>query len=62
MILDEKPENNILMTSVDAIGNWARSNSLWPFTFGLTRCAIEFMTAAASNYPSFSDTEQREES
>ena len=50
MILAEKLENNILMTSVDAIANWARANSLWPLTFGLACCAIEFMATAASNY------------
>lgn len=28
----------------------ARSNSLWPFTFGLACCAIEMMATAASHY------------
>jgi len=50
MILDEKLDKNIIVTSVDAVANWARASSLWPMTFGLACCAIEFMATAASNY------------
>ena len=50
MIIDEKLDKNIIVTSVDAVANWARSSALWPMTFGLACCAIEFMAAAASNY------------
>ena len=50
MILDEKLDKNVIVTSVDAVANWARSSALWPMTFGLACCAIEFMAAAASNY------------
>ena len=28
--LDEELQRNILLTSVDAVLNWARSSSLWP--------------------------------
>lgn len=50
MIIDEKLDKNIIVTSVDAVANWARSSALWPMTFGLACCAIEFMATAASNY------------
>ena len=50
MIIDEKLDDNVIVTSVDAVANWARASSLWPMTFGLACCAIEFMATAASNY------------
>lgn len=50
MIIEEKLDKNIIVTSIDAVANWARASSLWPMTFGLACCAIEFMATAASNY------------
>ena len=50
MIINEKLDKNVVVTSIDAVANWARSSALWPMTFGLACCAIEFMAAAASNY------------
>ncbi len=50
MIIDEKLNKNVIVTSVDVVANWARSSALWPMTFGLACCAIEFMATAASNY------------
>merc|ERR1711964_455114 len=47
---DEDFNKNVIVTSVDAVANWARASSLWPMTFGLACCAIEFMATAASNY------------
>ena len=47
---DEDCNKNIIVTSIDAVANWARSSALWPMTFGLACCAIEFMATAASNY------------
>lgn len=35
-------------TRVDAVVNWARRNSLWPFPFGTACCAIEFMGTVSS--------------
>lgn len=35
---------------VDAILNWCREYSLWPYPFGTACCAIEFMAIAASHY------------
>jgi NADH-quinone oxidoreductase subunit B len=39
-----------VLTKVDDVVGWARSNSLWPMTFGLACCAIEMMQAAGSRY------------
>ena len=44
------PDANIVVTSIDGIINWARSNSLWPLTFGTSCCAIEMMSAASAKY------------
>ncbi len=42
-------EGGALTTTVDKAMEWARSNSLWPLTFGLACCAIEMMAIQASN-------------
>ncbi|MDH4100262.1 MAG: NADH-quinone oxidoreductase subunit B [Nitrospirota bacterium] len=39
-----------ILTKLDEISKWARSQSLWPLTFGLACCAIEMMSMAASRY------------
>ncbi len=48
--LDEELKKNILLTSVDAVINWARSNSLWPVVCFPACCAFEFIGAAASRF------------
>ena len=40
----------ILVTQVNKVLDWGRSNSLWPATFGLACCAIEMMSASASRW------------
>lgn len=42
--------SGVVTTSLDKMVNWARTNSLWPMTFGLACCAIEMMAMQASNY------------
>lgn len=42
--------DNILLAKADAVIDWARKNSLWPLTLGLSCCAIEMMAAGASRY------------
>jgi NADH-quinone oxidoreductase subunit B len=48
------PEVNLgdafVTTTVDAVVNWGRRNSLWPFPFGTACCAIEFMGMVSSNF------------
>ena len=43
-------EGGFLTTSVDAVANWARSNSLFPMPLGLACCGIEMMGFAATKY------------
>lgn len=50
-LLDQKFRNaNFLLTTVDDVLQWARSSSLWQMQFGLACCAIEMMSASASNF------------
>ena len=35
---------------VDKVANWARSNSVWPLTFGTSCCAIEMMSVGMSAF------------
>ena len=46
----EELKRNVLFTTVEQIKAWARSNSMWPLTFGLACCAIEMMNAGAPHY------------
>ena len=47
---DDSGKTSFMVTSVDKFANWARSNSLWPLTFGTSCCAIEMMSAASAKY------------
>jgi len=40
----------VITTRIDAVIDWGRQSSLWPFVFGTACCAIEFMATAASRY------------
>lgn len=48
--LDEEIRRNILLTSVDAILNWARRSSLWPLSFAPACCAFEMIATASSRF------------
>lgn len=43
-------QNNVVVTSVDALVNWGRKSSLWPVSFGLACCAFEMMASAMSRF------------
>ena len=43
-------KKGFVVTSVDAVFNWARTGSIWPVTFGLACCAVEMMHAGAARY------------
>ena len=44
------PGGGIVLSKLDNIINWARSNSLWPLVFGTSCCAIEMMSTASAKY------------
>ena len=46
----EEIEDALLLTTVQKAVAWARSNSVWPDTFGLACCAIEMMSIVSSRY------------
>jgi NADH-quinone oxidoreductase subunit B len=50
--LDEYVEQRVLTTTLDKALNWARSNALFPATFGLACCAIEMMSIVTARYDS----------
>ena len=50
----EDLKGNVIATTLsgflDLIYNWARSNSVWPLTFGTSCCAIEMMSTGMSKF------------
>lgn len=40
----------IILTAVDFVYNWGRSNSIWPLTFATSCCGIEMISTSAANY------------
>ncbi len=52
MGLEKGPDkiSNIFIGKYEEIVKWARSNSVWPMTFGIACCAIEMMATGASRY------------
>lgn len=41
---------NVILSTVDQLINWGRSNSVWPLTFATSCCGIEMMAAGASRH------------
>jgi NADH-quinone oxidoreductase subunit B len=46
--LERYVEERVLTTTLDKAANWARSNAIFPATFGLACCAIEMMSIVAA--------------
>jgi len=42
--------SGILLTTLEDLYNWGRSNSVWPLQFGLACCAIEMIAASMSRF------------
>ncbi len=45
-----KLPENVILSQLDVVSNWARSNSLWPMPFATACCGIELMATASSRY------------
>jgi len=43
-------DNNVVLTAVSNLVNWARSRSPWPLSYGLACCAIEMIAASMSHH------------
>lgn len=48
--VEEELQQNVLISSVDQVLNWARRSSLWPAMFGLACCAMEMIATAMPRY------------
>lgn len=50
--LEELQKNgaSVFVSSLDALINWGRSNSIWPLTFATSCCGIEMMAAGAPRH------------
>lgn len=46
----ESISHNFLTGRLEDMVKWARTNSMWPATFGLACCAIEMMATGAAHY------------
>ncbi|MBI5381309.1 MAG: NADH-quinone oxidoreductase subunit NuoB [Opitutae bacterium] len=47
---DRKIEGDVIVSRLDSVINWIRTNSMWPMPMGLACCAIELMGVAASRF------------
>jgi NADH-quinone oxidoreductase subunit B len=48
--LDEVVKRSVLLTRLEEMLAWGRSNSIWPFGFGLSCCFVEMATSLTSKY------------
>ncbi len=47
---DELRRHGILLTSLEELAAWGRSNSVWPLQFGLACCAIEMIASTMARF------------
>ena len=48
--VEEEVKRGLLLTKLDRAVGWARTQSMWPATFGLACCAIEMMSIVSARY------------
>ena len=48
--MDEHLKRNLVMTKLEDLLAWSRSQSIWPFNFGLSCCYVEMATALTSRF------------
>ena len=48
--LDEELRRNVILTSMDAVLNWARRSSIWPAICFPACCAFELISTSASRF------------
>ena len=48
--IENRYENNFVISTVDYVFNWARKSALWPLTFGLACCAIEMIASSTARF------------
>jgi len=41
---------NVILSKLDEMINWGRSNSIWPLIYATSCCGIEFMSTAAAHH------------
>ena len=46
----ELAKQGVVVTTLEELYNWGRSNSVWPLSFGLACCAIEMMAASMARW------------
>ncbi len=47
---DSKIEGDIVVSRLDSVVNWIRTNSMWPMPMGLACCAIELMAVGGPKF------------
>jgi NADH-quinone oxidoreductase subunit B len=50
VVVPDELRSNVFITKLSQVYGWGKKYSLWPLSFGLACCAIEFMAAAASRF------------
>ncbi|MDB6092798.1 MAG: nqo6 1 [Verrucomicrobia bacterium] len=47
---NSKIEGEVVVSRLDSVVNWVRTNSMWPMPMGLACCAIELMGTASARF------------
>jgi len=50
VVVPDDLKGNVFITKLSQVYGWGKKYSLWPLSFGLACCAIEFMAAAAGRF------------